>query len=156
MVIVYFSAIVNVLYYLGIFQYFLIKTAWIMNFLMDTSPVESVVTIASIFLGIVEAPLLVKPLFPLLTNSELFAIMTAAYSTVSGSILAAYIGFGVKPDHLITANIMSAPASLAVAKTLYPETRITKADWNAIKKHKEIVTYFFKSIRNFKKFYFRI
>lgn len=136
MVVVYFSAIVNVLYYFGIIQYFLIKTGWIINFLMKTSPVESVVTIASIFLGNIEAPLLVKPLFPMLTNSELFAIMMAAYSTVSGSFMAAYIGFGVKPEHLITASLMSAPASLAIAKTLYPETRVTKADWNAIRSTK--------------------
>ena len=133
MVVAYFSAIINILYYFGIIQYFLIKTGWIMNFLMKTSPVESVVTIASIFLGNVEAPILVRPLFPMLTNSELFAIMTAAYSTVSGSVLAAYIAFGVKADHLISASLMSAPASLAIAKTLYPETRITKADWYAIK-----------------------
>ena len=133
MVIIYFSSLVNVLYFYGIIQYFLLKIAWIMNFLMGTSPAESVVTVASIFLGTVEAPLLVKPLMPNMTNSELFAIMTAAYSTVSGSILAAYIGFGVKADRLITASLMSAPASLAIAKTLYPETRKTKADWNAIR-----------------------
>ena len=104
-----------------------------MNLVMGTSPSESVISVASIFLGTVEAPLLIKPLIPTLTDSEIFAIMVAAYSTVSGSILAAYIGFGVRADHLITASLMSAPASLAIAKTLYPETKKTKADWEAIK-----------------------
>jgi nucleoside permease NupC len=69
---------------------------------------------------------------PKMTDSELFSIMVAAYSTVSGSILAAYIGFGVAADHLITASLMSAPASLAIAKTLFPETKKTQADWQAI------------------------
>lgn len=132
-VVIYFSSVVSVLYYLGAIQYLLLKMAWIMNFLMGTSPAESVVTVASIFLGTVEAPLLIKPLIPYLTDSELFSIMTAAFSTVSGSILAAYIGFGVKADQLITASLMSAPASLAIAKTLYPETKKTKADWDAVK-----------------------
>lgn len=132
-VVIYFSAVVSVLYYAGIIQYFLLKMAWIMNFLMGTSPTESVISVASIFLGTVEAPLLIKPLIPTLTDSELFAIMVAAFSTVSGSILAAYIGFGVRADHLVTASLMSAPASLAIAKTLYPETKKTKADWNAIR-----------------------
>jgi len=90
------------------------------------------------FLGTVEAPLLIKPLIPYLTDSELFAIMTAAFSTVSGSILAAYIGFGVKADRLITASLMSAPASLAIAKTLYPETQKVKADWAAIRNVKTV------------------
>lgn len=85
------------------------------------------------FLGTVEAPLLIKPLIPQLTDSELFSIMTAAFSTVSGDMLVAYIGFGVKADRLITASLLSAPASLAIAKTLYPETKKTKADWDAIR-----------------------
>jgi nucleoside permease NupC len=79
-----------------------------------------------------------------MTESELFAVMVAAFSTVSGSVLAAYIGFGVPPDHLLTAGLMSAPASLAIAKTLYPETRKTNATWKAIRtvKTKYMINFF--------------
>ncbi len=132
-VVIYFSAIVNVLYYYGVIQYILLKLAWIMNFLMDTSPTESVICVSNSFLGPTEAPLLIKPLLESMTDSELFAIMVAAFSTVSGSMLAAYIGFGVQADHLITACLMSAPAALGIAKTIFPETKETSADWLAIK-----------------------
>lgn len=132
-VIIFFSAVVNIMYYFGFIQYFLLKIAWIMNKMMGTSPTESINSVANVFLGPSEAPLLIKPLLATMTESELFAVMVAAFSTVSGSVLAAYIGFGVPPDHLITAGLMSAPASLAIAKTIFPETRKTKADWNAIK-----------------------
>jgi nucleoside permease NupC len=85
-----------------------------------------------------------------MTNSELFAVMVGGFSTVSGSVLAAYIGFGVKfvvffrvfalnsyflkvpANHLLVASIMSAPAALAIAKLMYPETKKTKADSKAI------------------------
>jgi nucleoside permease NupC len=77
--------------------------------------------------------LIQEPFLSQMTESELFAVMVAAFSTVSGSVLAAYIGFGVPPDHLLTAGLMSAPASLAIAKTLYPETRKTNATWDAIR-----------------------
>jgi len=84
-------------------------------------------------LGTVESPLLIKPLIPSLTDSELFSILTSGFSSASGSILAAYIGFGVRADRLVTASLMSAPASLAISKTLYPETQKIKADWAKIK-----------------------
>ncbi|RNA39663.1 solute carrier family 28 member 3 [Brachionus plicatilis] len=141
-VVIFFSAIVNILYYFGAIQFVLLKIAWMMNFLMGTSPTESVnsgkfirkiQTFANVFLGPSEAPLLIKPFLSKMTESELFAVMCAAFSTVSGSVLAAYIGFGVSPDHLITAGLMSAPASLAIAKTLFPETKKTHADWEAIR-----------------------
>jgi pyrimidine nucleoside transport protein len=132
-VVIYFSSVVSVLYYYGIIQYFFLKIARIMNLLMGTSPSESIISVASVFLGTVEAPLLIKPLIPILTDSELFAIMVTACASTSGSILAAYIGFGIRADHLVTASLLSAPSSLAIAKTLFPETKRTKADWDAIK-----------------------
>jgi nucleoside permease NupC len=77
--------------------------------------------------------LLVKPFLAEMTESEIFAVMTGGFSTVSGSVLAAYIGFGIAPDHLLVASIMSAPAALAIAKVMCPETKQSGADWNAIK-----------------------
>lgn len=68
-----------------------------------------------------------------MTVSELFAIMTGGFATVAGSVLAAYIGYGVPASQLITASIMAAPSGLAIAKTIYPETKKTKANWDAIR-----------------------
>ncbi|XP_006749832.1 solute carrier family 28 member 3 [Leptonychotes weddellii] len=73
-----------------------------------------------------ESPLLVRPYLPHVTKSELHAIMTAGFSTIAGSVLGAYISFGVSPSHLLTASVMSAPASLAVAKLFWPETETPK------------------------------
>lgn len=75
-VIVFFSGIVNVLYYLGVIQYVILKLSWIVNKLMSTSPTESMNATANIFLGQTEAPLLIKPFLPKMTKSEIFAVMT--------------------------------------------------------------------------------
>ena len=80
-----------------------------------------------------------------MTTSELFAVMVGGFSTVAGSVLAAYISFGVPANHLLVASIMSAPAALALSKIMYPETKATKANWNAIRnfpKMFEIQLYF--------------
>ena len=69
-----------------------------------------------------EAPLLVRPFLDRLTMSELHAVMTGGLATVAGGVLAAYIGIGVQAFHLIAASVMSAPASLAVSKIMWPET----------------------------------
>jgi CNT family concentrative nucleoside transporter len=81
----------------------------------------------NIFLGQIEAPLLVRPYIRTMTTSELHAVMTAGFATVAGGVLAAYVGFLVAyfpsiAGHLITASVMGAPASLAVAKLMHPET----------------------------------
>jgi nucleoside permease NupC len=74
--VVFFSAIVNLLYYLGFVQYAVTKLGWVVNSLMGTAPTESISATANIFLGQTEAPLLIKPFLPKMTVSELFAIMT--------------------------------------------------------------------------------
>ncbi len=79
---IFFAGIVNMLYYLGVVQYFILKFAWVVNKLMDTSPTESINAVASIFLGQAEAPLLVKPFLPTMTASELFSVMLAGFATV--------------------------------------------------------------------------
>ena len=75
---------------------------------------------SSVFLGTAESPLLIKPYIRYLTKSELHAVMTGAFATISGSVLAITISFGISPSHLFSASLMSAPASLACAKLLYP------------------------------------
>ena len=71
-----------------------------------------------------EAPLMVRPFLEHVTLSELHAIMTGGFATIAGSVLAAYIEFGVSASHLLSASVMSAPAALAISKLMYPETEI--------------------------------
>jgi nucleoside permease NupC len=78
---------------------------------------------ANIFIGMTEAPLMIKPLLPEMTNSELHCVMTSGMATIAGGVLAAYIEFGVSATHLLTASVMSAPAALATSKLLYPGMR---------------------------------
>lgn len=89
---------------------------------MKTSGSESLSAAANIFVGQTEAPLLIKPYVATMTRSELHAIMTGGFATIAGSVMAAYISFGVSAEHLIAASVMSAPAALAVSKVMYPET----------------------------------
>ena len=69
-----------------------------------------------------EAPLLIRPFLDGMTESELHAVMTGGFATIAGSVLGAYISFGVSPSHLLSASVMSAPAALAMSKLMYPET----------------------------------
>ncbi|XP_032163601.1 solute carrier family 28 member 3 isoform X1 [Mustela erminea] len=125
-IVVFFSTVMSMLYYLGLMQWIIRKVGWVMLVTMGSSPIESVVAAGNIFVGQTESPLLVRPYLPHVTKSELHAIMTAGFSTIAGSVLGAYISFGVSPSHLLTASVMSAPASLAVAKLFWPETETPK------------------------------
>lgn len=80
-----------------------------------------------------EAPLLIKPYLPDMTKSELHAVMTGGFATIAGSVLAAYISFGVDASHLLSASVMSAPAALAFAKLFYPETKQTRTSFKDIR-----------------------
>ncbi|XP_004449509.2 solute carrier family 28 member 3 [Dasypus novemcinctus] len=125
-IVVFFSTVMSMLYYLGLMQWVVRKVGWLMLVTMGSSPIESVVAAGNIFIGQTESPLLVRPYLPYVTRSELHAIMTAGFATIAGSVLGAYISFGVSSSHLLTASVMSAPASLAVAKLFWPETETPK------------------------------
>ncbi|XP_014651033.1 PREDICTED: solute carrier family 28 member 3 [Ceratotherium simum simum] len=125
-IVVFFSAVMSMLYYLGFMQWLIRKVGWVMLVTIGSSPIESVVAAGNIFVGQTESPLLVRPYLPHVTRSELHAIMTAGFSTIAGSVLGAYISFGISSTHLLTASVMSAPASLAVAKLFWPETETPK------------------------------
>ncbi|KAI4589182.1 hypothetical protein MJG53_003590 [Ovis ammon polii x Ovis aries] len=94
-IVIFFSTVMSMLYYLGLMQWIIRKVGWVMLVTMGTSPVESVVASGNIFIGQTESPLLVRPYLPYVTKSELHAIMTAGFSTIAGSVLGAYISFGV-------------------------------------------------------------
>lgn len=124
--IIFFSAMMTLLYHLGIMQLFVRAIAWIMQRTMRTSGAETLSAAGNIFLGQTEAPLLIKPYVGTLTQSELNSVMVGGFATVAGGVMAAYVSFlrdipGIA-GHLVTASIMSAPAALAVAKIIVPET----------------------------------
>ncbi|XP_012522524.1 solute carrier family 28 member 3 isoform X2 [Monomorium pharaonis] len=121
-VIFFFSFMVQIMCYLGALQWIIMKLGWILQSIMGTTLCESLAAVANPFIGMSESPLLIIPYINQLTSSELHAILGSGFSTVSGTVFAAYIAFGAKPAHLITASLMSAPASLAFSKLFYPET----------------------------------
>jgi CNT family concentrative nucleoside transporter len=124
--IVFFSALMSVLYQIGVMQVVVRVLAAAMVKTMGTSGAESLSAAGNIFVGQTEAPLLVRPFVPKMTRSELMAVMVGGFATVAGGVMGAYVKFldGVPniAGHLMIASIMSAPASLAVAKLLIPET----------------------------------
>ncbi|MDH3205337.1 MAG: NupC/NupG family nucleoside CNT transporter [Gemmatimonadota bacterium] len=125
--IIFFSSLMTVLYYLGIMQLLVKGFAWIMQRTMKTSGAETLSAAGNIFVGMTEAPLLIKPFVERMTMSELMAVMTGGFATVAGGVLAAYVLMLVAffPDvagHLMAASVMSAPAALVVAKLMHPET----------------------------------
>ncbi len=111
---------------------------------LGTTACESLNAAANIFLGQSEAPLMIKPYLPLMTPSELHAVMTGGFATIAGSVLAAYISFGVSASHLLSASVMSAPAALAFAKLMMPETKKTKTLPKDIKVNLQIYRKSFK------------
>lgn len=119
--IVFFSTVSSLLFYLGVVQVIVEVLGACLQQLMTTSRLESVCAAGNIFLGQSEAPLLVAPLLPTATRSELHAIMTSGFSTVAGGVLAAYIGLGVPATHLIAASVISAPAALVLSKIACPQ-----------------------------------
>jgi CNT family concentrative nucleoside transporter len=124
--IIFVSAFFALLYHLGVMQIIIKAMAWVMNRLMGVSGAESLNVAASIFMGQTEAPLTIRPLLPECTRSELMTIMTAGMAHVSGGIMAAYIGYGIKAENLLAAVIMTAPGTILMAKMLVPETEQPK------------------------------
>ncbi len=120
--IIFVSALFAILYYLGVMQLVVKAFAITMNKVMGASGAESLNVAASIFMGQTEAPLTIRPFLPKMTRSELMTVMTAGMAHVSGSIMAAYIAFGIEARHLLTAVIMTAPGTIMMAKILEPET----------------------------------
>ena len=120
--IIFVSALFAILYYLGVMQVIVHGFALVMSRVMGASGAESLDVAASIFMGQTEAPLTIRPFLPRLTRSELMTVMTAGMAHISGSIMVAYIAFGVEARHLLTAVIMTAPGTIMMAKLMEPET----------------------------------
>ncbi|KAA1472800.1 H+/nucleoside cotransporter [Dentipellis sp. KUC8613] len=121
-VIIFFIAFVQMMYYLGVMQWIIRNFAWFFFKTMNVSGAEAVVAAASPFIGQGESACLVKPFVDYMTDSELHLTMTSGFSTIAGSVLTAYIALGVPAQNLITASVMSIPASIAISKMRLPET----------------------------------
>ena len=119
--IIFVSALSAALYHYGILQRIVRAAAWVMGRVMRASGSESLAAAANIFMGQTEAPLVIQPYLPTMTRSELLALMVGGMATIAGGVLAAYVAFGISAGHLLTASVISAPASLMMAKILLPE-----------------------------------
>ncbi|XP_062608399.1 solute carrier family 28 member 3-like [Saccostrea cucullata] len=129
-VVVFFYTVTSVLYYLGVMQVVVKRMGMFLAFCLGTTPAESLNAAGNIFVGMTEAPLMIQPFLEDMTKSELHAVMTGGFATIAGSVLGAYISFGVPANHLISASVMSAPAALAISKLAYPETEKPKIKGN--------------------------
>jgi CNT family concentrative nucleoside transporter len=129
--IIFFSAFMSILYYLGIMQFFVELMARFMKWTMRTSGSETLSCAANIFVGQTEAPLLIRPFLDDLTISELHCVMVGGFATIAGGVMAGYIRMGVNAGHLIAASVMSAPAALVMAKIILPETGLSKTAGDA-------------------------
>jgi CNT family concentrative nucleoside transporter len=136
-VIVFFSALIAVLYYIGAMQLIIKVLGGALQKVLGTSRTESMSATANIFVGQTEAPLVVKPYIPTMTQSELFAIMVGGLASVAGSILAGYASIGVELKYLIAASFMAAPGGLLMAKLIVPETEQSVVDLDKIADEEE-------------------
>ncbi len=119
--ILFVSAFFTVLYHFGILQVCVRCLAKIMVYLMRTSGAETLFVSVNVFMGQTEAPLIVKPYLPRMTNSEMFALMASGMAHISGSLAAVYIGYGANPVAILTTCVMACPCSLYLSKLFYPE-----------------------------------
>ncbi|MGY8918103.1 MAG: NupC/NupG family nucleoside CNT transporter [Flavobacteriales bacterium] len=123
-VIIFFSALISVLYYVGIMKWVINILGGALSKLLGTSRTESLSATANIFVGQTEAPLVVRPFIKTMTQSELFAVMCGGLASVAGSVLAGYASMGVPLEYLIAASFMAAPGGLLFAKLIMPETEV--------------------------------
>ena len=135
-VIVFFSALISLLYYIGIMQWVIKIIGGALQRMLGTSQAESMSAAANIFVGQTEAPLIVKPYISKMTESELFAIMCGGLASIAGSVMAGYAGMGVPLTYLIAASFMAAPAGLLFAKILYPQTETFNDDIEKVEMEK--------------------
>ncbi len=129
--ILFVSAFFTVLYHFGVLQFCVKLMSKVMIYVMGTSGAETLSVSANVFMGQTEAPLIVKPYVPRMTNSELFALMTSGMAHISGGMMAVYINYGADPVAVLTTCVMACPCSLYLAKLFMPETSVPETAGNA-------------------------
>lgn len=127
-VIIFFSALISVLYHLGVMQWVVKILGGGLEKALGTTQPESLSAAANIFVGQTEAPLVIRPYVPKMSDSELFAVMCGGLASVAGSVLAGYAAMGVPMEYLIAASFMAAPGGLLFAKIILPEEKNTYSD----------------------------
>ena len=120
--VIFFAALMSVLYHIGLMERIVRGMAWVMQKLLGTSGSESLAAAANVFVGHTEAPLVVRPYIAGMTRSELNAMMVGGFATITGGLMAVFVSKGISAGHLVTASFVSAPAALVIAKILQPET----------------------------------
>ena len=122
--VIYFSAVTSALYHLGILQVVVWAAGRLLGKLLGVSGAEAMSVVADIFVGMTEAPLVVRPYIEKMTQSELLALMTGGLATIAGTVLGVYMAFvgNTYAPHLIAASFMAAPAAIVLAKIVLPET----------------------------------
>lgn len=126
-VIIFFSALISILYYLGIMQFIIKWVGGAIQKITGISKVESLCAAANIFVGQSESPLVIRPYLASLTQSQLFTVMSVGMAGVAGTILAAYAAMGIRIDYLLAAAFMSAPGGILMAKIILPDNPDDKA-----------------------------
>ncbi len=125
-VIIFFAALIAVLYYLGIMQLVIRWVGGGLEKITGISKVESLSAASNIFVGQSESPLVIRPYLAALTPSQLFCLMSVGMAGVAGTILAAYASMGIRIDYLVAAAFMSAPGGILMAKIIMPDPKDEK------------------------------
>ena len=121
-ILIFMSSVFMVLYHLGVLQVAVKLMARVMARIMGTSGAESLSAAANVFLGVTEAPIIVRPYIAGMTQSELLALMIGGLATIAGTVMAIYISLGADPVGVLTTSVMAAPCGLYLSKILLPET----------------------------------
>ena len=121
-ILIFMSSVVMVLYHLGALQVAVKLMARVMARVMGTSGAESLSAAANVFLGVTEAPIIIRPYIAGMTQSELLALMTGGLATIAGTVMAIYISLGADPVGVLTTSVMAAPCGLYLSKIMLPET----------------------------------
>ena len=124
--IIFVAVLVSIAYQLGIMQIIVALVARAVHKVMGVSGSEALSNVASIFVGQVEAQIMIKPYLPGMTMSELLASMAGSMACIAGGVMAVYISLGVQAEYLIAASLMAAPGALVIAKIMYPETEVSE------------------------------
>ncbi|MDQ1228820.1 NupC/NupG family nucleoside CNT transporter [Sphingomonas sp. SORGH_AS_0879] len=120
-VIIFFAALVSILYYLGIMQLVVRWLGGAIEKVIGVSKVESLCAAANVFVGQSESPLVIRPYLASLTPAQLFTVMTSGMAGVAGTILAAYASMGISIEYLLAASFMAAPGGILMAKIIMPD-----------------------------------
>ena len=119
--IIFFSALMSVLYHIGIMQLVVRLVGGALRFVIGTRAVESLNAAANIFIGQTEAPLVVRPYLKDLTEPQMFAVMVSGVASIAGTVMLAYVQFGAELKYLLAASFMAAPGGLLMAKIIMPD-----------------------------------